>query len=73
MPLLRIVRGQPTAGELAALVAVVAAGSATVIAAEPALSGWAARDAVLRRPLVVGRSGWQVSARTPGARTRAAW
>ena len=72
-PLLRVVRGEPTAEELVALIAVVAAGSATVIAAEPALSGWAARDAVLRRALVVGRSGWQLSARTPGARTRADW
>jgi len=72
-PLLRIVRGEPSAEELVALVAVVAAGAATVIAAEPSFSGWRDRTDLLRRPLAVGRGGWQLVGREPGTRTRAGW
>ena len=62
-PALRIVRGGPTADEVAALVAVVAAaGSAAAArrAPRPASSGWAAHDRGVRQPL--GTGGWKASA-----------
>ena len=64
MPLLRVVRGEPTAEELAALVAVLAARSAAAAAPPPARprSAWA--DPA-RRLGVAGRPG-------PGAWRRSA-
>src|SRR5205823_3817692 len=58
-PLLRVVRGQPTAAELAALVAVVTAARAA--AAPPASrprSPWTDPRCALRRPLEVGAGAW---------------
>jgi hypothetical protein len=61
-PVLRIVRGAPTADELAALVAVVAAassgGNARPKAATTA-AGWAAHHRTLRGTLPAG--GWRAS------------
>ena len=69
-PLLRVVRGSPTAAELAALVAVVAAAAAAGgpdDAGEPEVrprhGSWADPAARLRRGVVVGPGAWQASAR----------
>jgi hypothetical protein len=73
-PLLRVVRGEPTAEELAAVVAVLAVRSrpAAVAGPEPpAAGGWADRTAALRRPLAPGPGAWRVAGRTPGVRTGA--
>ncbi|MFC6236858.1 acyl-CoA carboxylase epsilon subunit [Longivirga aurantiaca] len=62
-PVLRIVRGGPTADEVAALVAVVAAaGSAGAEhpRSAPASAGWAAHQRTVRGPLPAG--GWRASA-----------
>ncbi|MFD9894542.1 acyl-CoA carboxylase epsilon subunit [Amycolatopsis sp. NPDC059027] len=63
-PLLRIVRGNPSDAEVAALTAVVAA-----VAASPApppaarrTSWWADRASALRRPLHPGEGAWRASA-----------
>ena len=59
-PLLRVVRGEPTAEELAALVAVVTAGAAvTAPAAAPPPSLWG--RPVLRSPLHPGPGAWRAS------------
>ena len=60
-PLLRVVRGNPTPEELAALVAVVASrgGAAEPEPTPPSL--WASRAAGLRRPLWPGRGAWRAS------------
>ena len=65
-PVLRVVRGNPTPEQLAALVAVVASrGSAAE--PEPAVpSRWASRAAGLRRPLTPGPGAWRASG-LPGA------
>jgi hypothetical protein len=68
-PLLRVVRGQPTAEETAALAVVLAA----KLAARPAprrggracAGGWADRARALRAPLAPGPGSWRNSAR-PG-------
>lgn len=72
-PLLRVVRGEPTPEELAALVAVLAARAAAPADEEqrqPDL--WADRGATLRRPLHPGPAAWRAAALAPGTRTRAA-
>lgn len=61
-PLLRVVRGNPTPEELAALVAVIAASSAT---AEPPPVGrgeWSSRRRLHGAPLRPGRCAWRASA-----------
>jgi Acyl-CoA carboxylase epsilon subunit len=64
-PVLRVVRGDATREEIAALVAVllsrVAAGSA-VTPPRPAGSPWADRSRQLRRPLHPGPGAWRRSA-----------
>jgi hypothetical protein len=62
-PLLSIVKGEPSAEELAALTVVIAALSQ----ARPArrrpvtVGGWASRTGVLRRPLQPGPGGWRAA------------
>ena len=70
-----MVRGEPTAEELAALVTVVAAMAAGANDEAPpkALSAWVDRAAALRKPLPVGPGAWVASGLQPGARTRAGW
>ncbi|WP_253889254.1 acyl-CoA carboxylase subunit epsilon [Actinokineospora diospyrosa] len=61
-PLLRVVRGNPDAAELAALTVVVAAAANTP--AEPPTatpSAWADRSALARRPLTPGPGAWRAS------------
>ena len=62
-PLLRVVRGEPTAEELAALVAVLAA-KAGASAPEPPrqLSAWTDRSLLVRRPVAHGPGAWRASA-----------
>jgi hypothetical protein len=67
-PLLRVVRGEPTDEELAALVVVVAAlgasgGTGAAGAAGRSRSGWADRSALLRRPPAPGAGAWVRSGR----------
>jgi hypothetical protein len=62
-PTLRVVRGEPSAPELAALVAVVAAqaGSGGTPSPRP-LSVWAARSRLVRPPLRPATGAWRASA-----------
>ena len=63
-PLLRVVRGEPTAEELAALTVVVASLSQRRPRRRPVPVGaWAERADVLRRPLLAGPGGWRASGR----------
>ena len=63
-PLLRVVRGEPTAEELAALVAVLAAKAGAAGAPEPPrrLSAWTDRSLLVRRPVAHGPGAWRASA-----------
>lgn len=62
-PPLRVVKGQPTDDELAALVAVVSAKAATAGADDAAQpSTWAAYWRRVRTPLRPGRGAWRASA-----------
>jgi len=63
-PLLRVLSGDPTAEELAALTVVVAALSQRRPRRRPAPVGaWRERADVLRRPLLAGPGGWRASGR----------
>jgi hypothetical protein len=63
-PVLRIVRGEPSDAELAALLAVVAARSAAPAEPEAEVpSAWRDRAALLRQPLHPGPGAWRASAR----------
>jgi hypothetical protein len=66
-PLLRVVRGEPTAEELAALTVVVAAlARRRGPRRRPVpMSGWGSPARSHRRPLPAGPGGWQASGR-PG-------
>ncbi len=66
-PVLRIVRGDPTPEEVAALTAVLAAASG---GGEPEpdrdrgpASAWVEREALVRRPLTPGPDAWRMSLR----------
>jgi phage terminase large subunit GpA-like protein len=60
-PLLRVVRGEPTADELAALVAVVAARAAARPAEPQPVSAWTDRSRLVRRTLAHGPGTWRAS------------
>ena len=61
-PLLRVVRGNPTDEELAALVAVVAASSAGASApTKRPVPAWSAGARRMRPALRAGRGGWRAS------------
>ncbi|MGY1784026.1 MULTISPECIES: acyl-CoA carboxylase subunit epsilon [unclassified Geodermatophilus] len=63
-PLLRVVRGEPTAEELAALTVVVAALSQRRPRRRPTPVGaWASRADAHRQPLQPGPGGWRASGR----------
>ena len=63
-PLLRVIRGDATPEEIAALVAVLLARAADTAAPGRARSrsGWADRSRLLRRPLSPGPGAWRRSA-----------
>ena len=63
-PSLRVVRGDPTPEELAALLAVVtAAGEAPAEPERARRGGWSDPARQLRRPLTPGPNAWRASAR----------
>ncbi|MGH3738539.1 MAG: acyl-CoA carboxylase subunit epsilon [Micromonosporaceae bacterium] len=64
-PLLRVVRGTPTAEELAALTVVLTARAAAAAQGAPAepSSEWRNRAALVRRPLHHGLGAWRAAAR----------
>jgi hypothetical protein len=63
-PTLRVVNGQPTAEELAALVVALTTQPPDEAPAAPARpSGWTDRAAALRGPLAPGPGAWRASAR----------
>jgi hypothetical protein len=73
-PLLRVVRGDPSPEEIAALVAVLAARSGGGAGEQPAQpSAWSRPSFAHSRPLSVGPGAWRLSATDAGARTRADW
>ena len=61
--LLEVVKGEPSAEELAALTVVVAAlsGHRPARRRPVPVGGWAARTGVLRRPLQTGPGGWRAA------------
>jgi hypothetical protein len=64
-PALRIVRGDATAEEVAALVAVLSARAAAASAADqpvPRRSEWAGHERRMRRPVHPSPDGWRASA-----------
>ncbi|MDQ4008114.1 MAG: acyl-CoA carboxylase subunit epsilon [Actinomycetota bacterium] len=63
--MLRVVRGDATAEEVAALVAVLSARAAAAAAAErpaPRRSEWAGHERRMRRPVHPSPNGWRASA-----------
>ncbi|MFC7548256.1 acyl-CoA carboxylase subunit epsilon [Plantactinospora sp. GCM10030261] len=60
-PLFRVVRGTPTAAEVAALVGVLVARSRPVAAATPAAPSAWRRSALPRTAVTAGRDGWRRS------------
>jgi hypothetical protein len=63
-PLLRVVRGNPSAEELAALTVVVAALAQRRTSRRPTPAGaWASSPDALRRPLRPGPGAWRASGR----------
>jgi Acyl-CoA carboxylase epsilon subunit len=62
VPLLRVVKGDPTPEELAALIAVVAtrSGGSPEVAPEPT-SAWRDRSRYVRRPMTPGPNAWRAS------------
>ena len=58
---LRIVRGDATPEEIAALVVVLAAAARPATPPRPARSLWADRGALLRRPPPAGPGAWRAS------------
>jgi hypothetical protein len=61
-PLLRVVRGDATPEEIAALVAVVASLGGPEAPPRPRRPEWNAPHRLVRRPLHPGRGGWRASA-----------
>jgi acyl-CoA carboxylase epsilon subunit len=63
-PVLRIVKGDPTPEEIAALVAVLSARAAAVGGEEPPprRSEWAGHERRMRRPVHPSPGGWRASA-----------
>jgi hypothetical protein len=73
-PLLRIVKGDPTPEEVAALVAVLTARAAAAVEPpEPKQSVWTHRRAQLSKPVFVGPGEWRRSGFDKGTRTKADW
>jgi len=62
-PVLRVISGDPSPEELAAVLAVVLRPPATVVEPEPT-SQWNDRSHALRSPLTPGPHAWRASARS---------
>ena len=63
-PVLRVIRGDATDEEIAALLAVLAArsGGAAGTPAQPSTAAWADRAALIRSPARPGPNAWRASA-----------
>jgi hypothetical protein len=73
-PMLRVVRGEATPEEVVALLAVLAARSASPEPApRPQQSPWTYRRAQLSKPIFVGHGEWRRSGWDNGTRTKADW
>lgn len=72
-PLLRVVNGEPTAEEVAALVAVLTARSSTTAEPQTSRSGFADPASSMRAVLRVGPGAWVASGWVAGTRTKADW
>jgi hypothetical protein len=72
-PVLRLVRGDATAEEIAALVAVLAARSAAAPPPGRQRSAWGDPALSVRRGIQPAPGAWRRSASAAGVRTRAAW
>ena len=73
-PILRVVKGDPTPEELAALIAVVSARASAAGEPEPtSVAAYAAPAAGHRQPFRIGPGAWVASGWTAGTRTRADW
>ena len=60
-PALRIVRGEPTDEEIAALVVAIGTLPQPSSRSQPRHSAWSDRSALLRRPLHPGPTAWRTS------------
>lgn len=60
-PVLRIVRGEPTNDEIAALIVAISALRQPSSLPQPRRSAWSDRSALLRRPLHPGPIAWRTS------------
>ncbi len=74
-PVLRVVRGDASPAEIAAIVALLSArGGPAEAPPPPRRSAWSDPAAGLRQPLpAAGPGAWGQSGRAPGARTGAGW
>ncbi|CAJ59872.1 conserved hypothetical protein [Frankia alni ACN14a] len=72
-PRLRLIRGNATPEEIAAVVALLAARAVPVEGPSPVRSAWADPAQALRAPLATGAGSWRRSGMSPGVRTRAGW
>ncbi len=73
-PVLRIVRGEPTPEELAALLAVLSArGGGAAVAPEPPRSAWGRPESGMHGHLATHSGAWRESGFAQGVRTRADW
>ncbi|MCM3887611.1 acyl-CoA carboxylase subunit epsilon [Frankia sp. R82] len=73
-PTLRLIRGNATPEEIAAVVALLAAQAAVGEPPPPPVrSAWADPTQAHRGPLHVGAGAWRRSGLSPGVRTRAGW
>lgn len=73
-PFLRVVKGDATPEEIAALVTVLAARAASAVEPPaPAQSPWTYRRAQLSKPVFVGHGEWRRSGFDKGTRTKADW
>jgi Acyl-CoA carboxylase epsilon subunit len=76
IPLFRVTKGDPSAEEIAALTAVLAAMAAAggpEPEAPPRIGRWNDPRALVTRQLPVGPGSWTTSGFEKGTRTRAAW
>jgi hypothetical protein len=73
-PMLRVVKGDATPEEIAALVTVLAASAAGAVEPpQPQQSPWTYRRAQLSKPVFVGHGEWRRSGFDKGTRTKADW
>ncbi|WP_264761871.1 acyl-CoA carboxylase subunit epsilon [Frankia tisae] len=72
-PRLRLIRGNATPEEIAAVVAFFAARAVPAESPSTVRSAWADPAQAVRSPLTTGAGSWRRSGMSPGVRTRAGW